>query len=549
MSGDRLAPAAGRMAAALGLVAVLGWPIAATAWQAVRGAGAPSGSFALIDAGAFGREASLVAGPAVETLRVSGAAVLGALAIGLPMAVLLSRTDLPGRRLLRAAMALAVFVPMPILVAGWLGGFGGAGYGQLFGREPLLKGWPGAAFVHAVAGVPWVALLSGIGLRAVPPELEESALLDLPAWRVLLGVSLRGAAGAIVGSAVLVAALTAGDMTVTDLLLVRTFAEEAYVQYGLGRPPAAVALVAIPPALTIGLSLLVAGRLVLRVDPARIASASAASREWRLGAWRWPIGLLAWLVSAALFVPPVLAMAWRAGRVGGDAAAGVSPSWSPGGLGASLSYAAAEVRGPLLETAAVAAVGASLSVLLAWGLAWLCRRPGPWRWATLLSASLLLALPGPVAGMALLQAYLPVAPVSDSLAIVALGYVMRTLPFALLVLWPAVRGIPAALLESAEVDGHGPTGRIARVALPMTAGPVGASWLVGFVLATGELPITNLVSPAGTDPLTKFLWGQMHFGVDSRISAVGLVLLAAFAGAGALAVGACRWAYRGSRSG
>ena len=53
---------------------------------------------------------------------VTGAAVLGALAVGVPLAVGLFRADLPGRGPLRLAMALAVFVPMPLYAAGWLGG-------------------------------------------------------------------------------------------------------------------------------------------------------------------------------------------------------------------------------------------------------------------------------------------------------------------------------------------------------------------------------------------------------------------------------------------
>ena len=50
-------------------------------------------------------------------------------------------------------------------------------------------------------------------------------------------VTLRRALGAIAAAALAVAVLTAGDMTVTDLLQVRTYAEEAYVQYSLGRGP------------------------------------------------------------------------------------------------------------------------------------------------------------------------------------------------------------------------------------------------------------------------------------------------------------------------
>ena len=69
-----------------------------------------------------------------------------------------------------------------------------------------------------------------------------------PSWRsrrcwttgrsaCLLRVTLRRALGAIAAAALAVAVLTAGDMTVTDLLQVRTYAEEAYLQYSLGRGP------------------------------------------------------------------------------------------------------------------------------------------------------------------------------------------------------------------------------------------------------------------------------------------------------------------------
>jgi iron(III) transport system permease protein len=531
----------------LGLVVVLGWPILATALHAIRGDRGAPGGFSLIDASAFAREASVVSGPAFETIRVAGSAVLLAVAVGLPMAVLLLRTDLPGRGMLLAMMAMAVFVPMPLYAAGWLGGFGNAGYRQVFGVEPMLGGWTGSAFVHAAAGIPWVVLLSGVGLRGVDPELEESALLDLPPWRVLLGISLRGASGAILGAAVLVLVLTSGDMTITDFLLVRTYAEEAYVQYGLGRPPASVALVALPPTLAIGLVLLACSRVVLRVDPARVASIGAGKRPWALGPWRWPLASIAWLAAALLFGLPTYAMAWRAGRVGGDAASGIAPGWSIAGLGESLAYALVEVREPLLSTASVAAVAATITAALAWALAWQCRAPGAWRWLVLGSASMMLALPGPVSGMALKLAYLHVPIISDTPAIVVLGYVLRSLPFALLVLWPAVRGVPVAFLESAELDGRGPIGRICRVALPMTSGAILASWLVSMVLAMGELPITNLVIPAGLDALPVFLWGQMHFGVDSRITGVGLVLLGVYALAGGVAVAAIRRALDGRR--
>ena len=548
---DRLA---GLLAGALVLavlVLVVGWPLAATALEALRGDRGANVAGGLIDASAFAREAGLVAGPALETIRLTGLTTAASLLIGVPLAIVLFRTDATGRRFLLAMIALAVFVPMPLHAAGWLGGFGNAGYRQVFGDEPILVGWPGALVVHAAASVPWVVLLVGVGLLSVEPELEESARLDLPGWRVAVVVTLRRSVGAILGAALLVAVLTSGDMSVTDILLVRTYAEEAYVQYGLGRPPAAVALVAIPPTLVLGLLVGLGGSALLRLDPGRLATAADRPSPWRLGPWRWPVGLLAALAIASLLGPPLGAMAWRAGRVGG-VAAGEGHAWSFGGLIETLAYAAREIREPLAETATWAAVGATAATLTAWTLAMLARRSGPWRWLAVGGSALLLALPGPVAGMALLLGYRLIGPIYDTSAIVVLGHVERALPFALLVAWPALGRVPRSLLESAAVDGEGPWGRLTRVVLPATSGAIVASWGVAFVLAMGELPVTNLVSPAGMQPLPVFLWAQMHFGIDSRISGVGLVLFGLYAAAGGLAVlaiGSVQRPRRGRRGG
>ncbi len=62
----------------------------------------------------------------------------------------------------------------------------------------------------------------------------------------------RAITAPIAAAALAVAVLTAGDMTVTDLLQVRTYAEEAFLQFILGRGLSDAMMVALPP--------LVAGR-------------------------------------------------------------------------------------------------------------------------------------------------------------------------------------------------------------------------------------------------------------------------------------------------
>ena len=61
---------------------------------------------------------------------------------------------------------------------------------------------------------------------------------------MLRTVTLRRALGAIAAAALAVAVLTAGDMTVTDLLVIRTYAEESYCNIRKAAAPVTAAQVA-----------------------------------------------------------------------------------------------------------------------------------------------------------------------------------------------------------------------------------------------------------------------------------------------------------------
>ncbi len=536
---------------ALALVGVVGWPLAAMVGEASR-PGESAGSSREIVAASRPGEIVRPLALAFESTRLVAATEAVALPLGLALGFLLFRTDLWGRRAMLGAVALSAFVPMPLHATAWLGGFGNAGRSQALGAGPLLVGWSGAAFIHAMAALPWVVAIAGVGFRAVEPDLEDAARLDLSPWLVTRKVTLRRSLGAVLAASLAVAVLTAGDMTVTDLLQVRTYAEECYTQYQRGNSPGAAAS-SLPPLFALGGLILLGASWLLRADPERLASASAGPRDWRLGRWRVPVGLAVMATAGQLVALPLYSLIWRAGRVGGRATMGLPPRWTLEGFAGTLRFALGELwglgyvrplRSPLLGSALLAGAGALVAVALAWSLAWLARRAGPWRWAAAATLALTLAVPGPVVGMALIVAYLRWPAVYDTPLIVVLAYASRTLPYALLVLWPAVRGLPREFLDAAELAGHGPWGRIRRVALPLTRPAILAAWGVAFALALGELPAANLVVPPGTTLLAVRVWELLHTGVESHLAGVGLVMLAAIGAAGAAAAWALGRAFR-----
>ena len=213
-----------------------------------------------------------------------------ALPPGILLALLLFRTDVWGRGLLAGDPGYRGVCPAALARDG-LAGSARQRRADAGHRRAARPGRPDRCGGHPRAGgLPWVVFLAGVGFRTVEPELEESAELDMPAGRVWCIVTLRRAVGAIAAAAVAVAVLTAGDMTVTDLLQVRTYAEEAYVQFTLGHGPADAAVVSVPPlSCWAGRSCWSPVRSCVPTLP-RLASAFAPARTVEAGRWRVPLG-------------------------------------------------------------------------------------------------------------------------------------------------------------------------------------------------------------------------------------------------------------------
>ncbi len=329
-------------------------------------------------------------------------------------------------------------------------------------------------------------------------------------------------------------------MTVTDLLQIRTYAEEAYVQFVLGKGPADASVVAVPPLVVFGVLIVMMSRSLDRLDPARIASSFTRARRWKLGAWRVPVGILLLVTVGGMAVIPLYTLLWRAGRVGGRATIGQSPVWSWTGLMGTLRFAADDTWDSLRTSIIWTSVAATATTCLAACLAWAGRDSTRWKWVILIALALTLATPGPVAGMALILAYRDIPAIYDSPAMLVLAETLRSLPYTLLLLWPFLRAFPQDLLDAAALDGYAPTARFLHVTLPLSTRALVAGWAIAFAIGLGELPATNLVTPPGVPPISVVIWSLLHVGVESHLAGVALIMLGAVATAG-LTAGVAFW--------
>jgi iron(III) transport system permease protein len=468
-----------------------------------------------------------------------------AIPLGILTAIIIVKTNAPGRGLAAIVFSGMLFIPLFLAAGAWDAGFGVQGWHTLvtnphLAQQPILAGWRAAIWIHGLAAVPWVTLIVGVGLLSVEREIEEDALLMMPPLRVLWRVTLPRVLPAVIVALLWVSIVASVEISVTDFFQVRTFAEEVYTQAALGESVfgGARSLSASAAAWWLGLSisalLAVAAILVAREALRNFGNVSLRNPwRWQLAKGRWPAAAL--LVTIALLVAgvPLANLLFKVGGTVVQTAEGRVRGWSAAHAIARVAGAPREFADDLWLSTWIGAAAATGSVLIGSALAWSMRLSRRTPLIRILALAICFTIPGPVLGIAAIRLLnqppgSPLAffaPLYDSQFPTWLVQTIRALPLATLILWAAFASIPDAILESATLDGVSGWRKLAYVGLPIRWPAVGIAWLVAFALATGELSATVLVLPPGrATAISVRVFQLLHYGVEEGVAAIAIVM-------------------------
>jgi iron(III) transport system permease protein len=474
---------------------------------------------------------------AANTARLAATTCAVGVPLGTILALVLVKTDVPGRRLAMCGLAWLLFLPLYLQVGAWQAGFGLQGWQTLAGLGPAwLDRWRGAVWVHSAAAIPWVVLIVGVGLRTIRTELEEAALLDASAVRVLGRVTLRQALPAVVTAALWVAVSAAGEIAVTDLFQIRTYAEELYTDAALGTAPGEAPL-GVLAGIAVTSWLVLAGLvLVLRVSPRDQPWLAQAPVIFRLGRARWPMAVVVSAALALLIGLPLANLAWKCGVRVEQTPAGRERHWSAEKCLSIVETSPLRYRRELSASLVIASAAATGALLVSTFLAWRARASRFWAATLALLVALGWAIPGPIVGLGIIAALnRPEWPwalyVYDRTVLPpALAQMIRALPLVGLILWYAFQTLPSNELEAAELDGASSWATLRYIALPQRASALVAAWLVAFAIAIGDMGATILVVPPGVEPLSVRISGLLHYGVEDQVAGICLALALVFFG-------------------
>ncbi|MBC2906185.1 ABC transporter permease [Streptomyces cupreus] len=439
-----------------------------------------------------------------RSVALAGVVTAACTVLGVAAAFLVTRTDLPARRVFGVLAALPLAVPSYVAAFAWVS---------------LAQGFEGfwaAALVLTLVSYPYVYLPVAAALVGVDPAQEEVARsLGRGPWQTAVGVTLRQVRPAVAAGALLVALYVLSDFGAVSILRVDVFTRAVFTAINLGFDrTGALVLATVLVALS---ALVLLAEQLSRRRAARYArlggGAPRPPTRLRLGRLRWPAVLgLAGVLGAALGVPAVSLVRWF-----GE---GVS---RPGSLG-ELADAAGNSLG-------VALLGTVLTVVLALPVGLLSARvPGLLAVALDRLAYLSHALPGLVIGLSLVFFGINVAyPLYQSVWLLALAYAALFLPLAVAAVSAAAAQAPPGLEEVARSLGRRRAYVLRTVTLPLAAPGIGAGAALVFLTCMKELPATLLLRPTGMNTLATGLW--THTSVAAYAAAAPyaalLVLIAA----------------------
>jgi iron(III) transport system permease protein len=457
----------------------------------------------------------------VDTGLLAAGVVAAALLVGVPLAWLVVRTDLPGRRVWALAASLPLVIPSFIAALALLGAFAPRGLLQQV-LEPLgvesvpdIYGYWGALLALTLSTYPYVFLLTAAGLRSADPSAEEAAR-SLGAGRasVFWRVTMPTLRPSLAAASLLVALYVLSDFGAVSLMGYSTLTTGIYVRYESLLALEAAAILALVLVVLAGVVVLLASRWRLR--GAIYRSTPGAGRQAdlvRLGRWRWPA--LAFCTSAiGLFLAlPLGVLVWwsvKADPVSGRA---------------DIAWEAA------LNSALVAGAAAVVAVVVVLPVAVLA-----WRYPSALSRALERialspsALPGIAVALALVFLGARVGGfVYQSLGLLLFAYLVRFSPYALASTRASLDAVSPRLEEAARSLGRKPFSATTSVVLPLARSGMLAGGALVFLSTVKELPATLLLRPIGFETLATEIWKGTSVGAYSAVapSALLLVVIAA----------------------
>ena len=486
---------------------------------------------------AFGQ--AMYRGPVANSLIYATSVGILSVLVGAPLAWLVTRTDMPGKAVVRT-LTIAAFVTPSflgatayVILAGPNAGLLNVLYRAVTGAdEPLFNvfSMTGLIYVTSLYTFPVVFILTSAALTATPADLEDAArIAGAGRLAVMRTITLPLALPAIFGGFIL-AFLEALVLFGAPAMLaiparfhVMTTQVWAFFHYP---PQVEVAAAYAMPLLLVAVVLLWAQRRLMgRRGYTTVGGRAVAAPPIPLGRWRWVASGAAGLVLLLSIGLPYFALL----RGSLAKAWGLGWSWQNVTL-RNFRYVIFEfdpTRAAIVNTLELAAVTATLAALLMGAIAYVAQRrlvAGAPALAFLAMAPL--AIPGIVLSIGLFKAYSrPPVLLYGTIWLIFVAYLTKYLPIAYTACHAALPTVHVDLEDAARVLGANRLTAFKDVTVPLFGVGLVSAWLLVFLPSLRELSSSILLYTTRSRVVAVVIYTLYEEGLWEAVSALGILLL------------------------
>jgi iron(III) transport system permease protein len=471
-------------------------------------------------------------------LLAAGMSVI-AVPLGAALAFLLARTDVPGRQWLEPVILIPIFVSAVVIAFGYVVALGPVGFLTIAVRSLIgfdlwnLYSFASLIIIAGLTHVPHVYLYTAAALRGLGSDVEEAArVAGANPWQVMIDVSLPMVLPAILFAGVLVfflgfelfgLPLVLGDPQ--GVLVLATYLYK--LTNKLGVPSYQLMAVVVVAIVAVTAPLVFMQRRLLRQAQRYVSvrGKGLKAAPLRLGRWRWPAFAAIVLWFSITVIVPIAGITLRS----------FVEFWGEGvALTEVLTLAHyrelfeyPNVMRAMVNTFGIGVIGGAIAVVGYTAIALAIHRwPSPWTRVVDYLVMVPRAMPGLVAGLAMLWVFLffkPLTPLKETLVSVWLAYTIVWMAYGMRLVSGTLLQVGPELEEAARTIGANEL-RVKRdVTVPLIRYGMLASWLLVFLIFVREYSTGIYLLGPGTEVIGSLLVSLLGTGAIDLVSALSVV--------------------------
>ncbi len=471
-----------------------------------------------------------------SSLAISAVVAACAMLIGVGLAWLLARTDIPAKGLLEGVIMAPLFLSPFVGAIAWLilasprAGILNVMLSAAFGDGTLavdVTSLGGILFVMTLYYIPYAYMTVSSSLRSIDPALEEASYLNgAGVFRTALKITLPVVRPAMISAFFFIFVLTIGTFAIpavlgrsarVPFLAVDIFQSTTNFPVDYGRSAAIGTMVFWISLL--GVSFYRRASLAAR----RFVTVTARGyrmRPVRLRGARIPAVLLIGLYALLAIVLPYLALVYAAFTRFTTASVLHAP-WTLDNVTGVMT--SPEVTQSIGNTLLVGLVTPSVTILLGMFLAYAIRRLRvSCGWILDYMAMFPVGIPGIVFGTGVFWTYL-LTPIYGTNWILIAAFTAAYLPFAYRIGDTALLQIDRVLEEASSLCGATHWRTACKITLQLIRPALLSAWIMVFIFSVREVSAAILLSSSDNVVLSVLSWNYLDYGDVQKAAVVGLL--------------------------